>query len=79
MIAVDPGSTLTENSQTINIFFFGKRRRAVSTLATPDSAMDAPVKRCRNSKSVGDITQSQVMATLLKQAKGIRWAAENEI
>jgi len=28
MTAMDSGSTLTGNSQTINIFLFGKRRRA---------------------------------------------------
>jgi hypothetical protein len=40
-------------------------------VAIPDSAMDAPVKRFRNSKSVGDITQSQVMADLLKRGKKV--------
>jgi hypothetical protein len=33
--------------------------------------MDAPVTRFRNSKSVGDITQLQVMAALLKQGKQV--------
>jgi hypothetical protein len=33
--------------------------------------MDAPVRHFRNSKSVGDITQSQVMAALLKRGKKV--------
>jgi hypothetical protein len=33
--------------------------------------MDAPVRRIRNSKSVGDITQSQVMAALLKRGNKV--------
>jgi len=33
--------------------------------------MDAPVSGIRNSKSVGDITQSQVMAALLKRGKKV--------
>ena len=33
--------------------------------------MDAPVRHFRNSKSVGDITQSQVMAALLMRGKKV--------
>jgi len=33
--------------------------------------MDAPTKRSPNSKAVGDITQSQVMAALLKRGKRV--------
>jgi hypothetical protein len=33
--------------------------------------MDTPVKRFRNSKSVGDITQSQVMAALVKRGNNV--------
>ena len=33
--------------------------------------MDAVVKQIRNSKSVGDVTQSQVMAALLKRGKKV--------
>jgi hypothetical protein len=35
------------------------------------AAMDAPVRQFRNSKAVGDITQSQVMAALLKHGKKV--------
>ena len=33
--------------------------------------MDAAVRHTQNSKSVGDITQSQVMAALLKHGKNV--------
>jgi hypothetical protein len=39
---------------------------SVQTGERPSTAMDAPVRQFRNSKTVGDITQSQVMAALLK-------------
>jgi hypothetical protein len=42
-----------------------------STLPIPEPVMDAPVRRFQNSKSVGDITQSQVMAALLKRGKKV--------
>lgn len=41
------------------------------TPAISDPEMDAPVRRSQNSKSVGDITQSQVMAALLKRGKKV--------
>jgi PD-(D/E)XK endonuclease len=41
------------------------------TPAISDTAMDVPVRHFRNSKSVGDITQSQVMAALLKRGKKV--------
>jgi len=42
-----------------------------NTPAISDSEMDASGRRFQNSKSVGDITQSQVMAALLKRYKKV--------
>ena len=58
-------------AQAINIDLFLKRHLAHFSRWMLSIAMDAAVRHSQNSKSVGDITQSQIMAALLRRGNKV--------